>query len=219
MKKILLVLLSCSGALFCKAQKDSAFFEIGMNVASVIHSFGDEDNRFELSPYFLTLEKSFGKVGLRSGFGMYNSQSEQLASPSNGNTNFNIDTASVDVRLGLVFYKNLNEKWSLKYGLDGVISNQSSSRNTSFTNTDGQESEIVSSRTFSGVGVAPFLMAQYHFSKNISIGTEIGFRWLNGTTVDESVNDQFPEFNENLETTQTTLSLLAPTALFLVVRL
>lgn len=219
MKKILVFLLSTTSSIFSIAQKDSSFFEIGMNAATVLHSFDDENNRFELSPYFLTLEKSFGKVGLRSGFGLLSDQSEQLASPSNGNTNFNIDTSSVDIRLGLVFYKNLNDKWSLKYGLDGIISNQSTSRNTVFTNTEGQESETISSLDYNGVGVAPFLFAQYHFSKNVSIGTEIGFRWLNKTITKKDVNSQFPEFNENLETTKASLSLLAPTALFLIIRL
>ncbi len=219
MKKIIVLLIAVCPSFVAMSQKDSSFFEIGMNVRALISQFDRDQSRFEWSPYLFTLEKSFGKYGFRAGLGFYQNQSEELASPSNGNTNFNVDTTALDVRLGLVFYKNLNEKWSFRYGVDAVISNQSTSRNTTFTDPQGEVSETMLSVEKRGVGAAPFFFAQYHFSKKVSIGTEIGFRWLNQTILEEDLNDTFPEFNESIEKVQTSLSLLAPTSLFLIVRL
>ncbi len=211
------IALICSSMLV-SAQKDSTFFEIGMNVVPVIKNIQNTESKFVTSPYLLTLEKSFGKVGLRVGAGYDSDSRTELADPSNGNTNFDNDTSSMDLRFGIVLYKNFNEKWSLKYGVDALISNQSRSSNTFFIDQTGNENETLTSLDSKGFGISPFLFAQYHVSKNFSLGTEIGFKYIGYTSVEKDENSEFPEFNTETNRESTVLSIVPPTSLFLIVR-
>jgi hypothetical protein len=124
----------------------------------------------------------------------------------------------MDLRLGVVLYKNFNEKWSIKYGVDAIVANRSSNSNTIFVNANNIRHETTNNTESSGFGVAPFIFAQYHFSKNFSIGTEMSFRYLNNEISTVRENTEFPEFNAEINRTKTEVELLFPTALFVIVR-
>ena len=143
MKKTLIAAVLFGTSLTSIAQSDSSFVEVGMNVVPVFRSLQKENSDIPYSPYALTIEKKFKSLGLRLGAGYHSDSFNELAGQSNGNTDFVIDTTALDLRLGLVFYKNFKNNFSIKYGVDGVISNSSKSYNTVFIDEIGETREIV----------------------------------------------------------------------------
>lgn len=209
------IIFSCA-SLFGSAQKDSSFVEVGMNVIPIIKNFNNSN--WEVSPYMLQLEGSTGKVGLRVGLGLNSINFTELAGPTNGNVESNIDSSTVDLRFGLVLYKNFSPKWSLKYGIDGIISNSNSSRNDFFTNSLGTEIETIRSTSSKGFGVGAFLFAQYHISNHFSVGTELSFRTITSQIEIKDTNSEFPEFDSLINRENRQVGVLAPTSLFLIIR-
>jgi hypothetical protein len=218
MKKTLLFMGFVCSFFLSTAQKDSSFLEIGLNIFPVIRNVQSSESNMTINPYALTLENSFGKVGLRIGAGFYSSNDTENPSDFNGQNSFIRDTSSLDLRFGVVLYKNFNERWSLKYGADVVLANRSSESNTIFTNANNVRHETLNTTDVAGVGVSPFVFAQYHFSKNFSIGTELSFRYLTSDITFTRENTEFPEFDAETTRTKTDTELLFPTALFLIVR-
>lgn len=218
MKKTLIAVVLFGTSLSSLAQSDSSFVEVGMNVVPVFRSMQKENSDIPYSPYALTIEKKFKSLGLRLGAGYYSDSFNELAGQSNGNTDFVIDTTALDLRLGLVFYKNFKHNFSIKYGVDGIVSNGSKAYNTVFIDETGASREITNSLESKGVGVAPFFFAQYHFTPNFSIGTEISARLLSSKIEEVQNSTEEPGFNSSISSTQTTFSILPPTALFLIAR-
>ncbi|MFO0360060.1 MAG: hypothetical protein ACK50N_06140 [Flavobacteriales bacterium] len=218
MKKTLFIIGFVCSSILGTAQKDSSFFEIGLNVFPVIRNYNSAESDITLNPYALQLEKSFGKFGLRVGAGYRSIENTEEPSDFNGQNTFVQDTSTMDLRLGVVLYKNFNEKWSIKYGVDAIVANRSSNSNTIFVNANNIRHETTNNTESSGFGVAPFIFAQYHFSKNFSIGTEMSFRYLNNEISTVRENTEFPEFNAEINRTKTEVELLFPTALFVIVR-
>ena len=218
MKKTLFIIGFVCSSILGTAQKDSSFFEIGLNVFPVIRNYNSAESDMTLNPYALQLEKSFGKFGLRVGAGYRSIENTEEPSDFNGQNTFVQDTSTMDLRLGVVLYKNFNEKWSIKYGVDAIVANRSSNSNTIFVNANNIRHETTNNTESSGFGVAPFIFAQYHFSKNFSIGTEMSFRYLNNEISTVRENTEFPEFNAEINRTKTEVELLFPTALFVIVR-
>ncbi len=218
MKKTLLIIGFVCLSFLSNAQKDSSFFEIGLNVFPVLRNYNASESDITLNPYALQLEKSFGKFGLRAGAGFRSIENTEDPSDFNGQNTFVQDTSTLDIRFGMVVYKNFNEKWSIKYGVDAVIANRSSNSNTIFTNANNIRHETTNNTESNGFGVSPFIFAQYHFSKNFSIGTEMSFRYLSNDITIVRENTEFPEFNAEIIRTKTELELLFPTALFVIVR-
>lgn len=218
MKKTLFIIGFVCSSILGTAQKDSSFFEIGLNVFPVIRNYNSAESDITLNPYALQLEKSFGKFGLRVGAGYRSIENTEEPSDFNGQNTFVQDTSTMDLRFGVVLYKNFNEKWSIKYGVDAIVANRSSNSNTIFVNANNIRHETTNNTESSGFGVAPFIFAQYHFSKNFSIGTEMSFRYLNNEISTVRENTEFPEFNAEINRTKTEVELLFPTALFVIVR-
>jgi len=218
MKKTLFIIGFVCSSILGSAQKDSSFFEIGLNVFPVIRNYNSAESDITLNPYALQLEKSFGKFGLRVGAGYRSIENTEEPSDFNGQNTFVQDTSTMDLRFGVVLYKNFNEKWSIKYGVDAIVANRSSNSNTIFVNANNIRHETTNNTESSGFGVAPFIFAQYHFSKNFSIGTEMSFRYLNNEIATVRENTEFPEFNAEINRTKTEVELLFPTALFVIVR-
>jgi hypothetical protein len=218
MKKTLIAAVLFGTTLTSIAQSDSSFVEVGMNVVPVFRSLQKENSDIAYSPYALTIEKKFKSLGLRLGAGYFSDSFNELAGQSNGNTDFVIDTTALDLRLGLVFYKNFKNNFSIKYGVDGIVSNSSKSYNTVFIDETGVSKEIKNSLESKGVGVAPFFFAQYHFTPNFSIGTEVSARLLSSNIDDIQTSTEDPGFNSTINSTQKTFTILPPTALFLIAR-
>jgi hypothetical protein len=218
MKKTLFIIGFVCASILSSAQKDSSFFEIGLNVFPVLRNYNSAESDITLNPYALQLEKSFGKFGLRVGAGYRSIENTEEPSDFNGQNTFVQDTSTMDLRFGVALYKNFSEKWSIKYGIDAIIANRSSNSNTVFVNANNVRHETTNNTESSGFGVAPFIFAQYHFSKNFSIGTELSFRYLNNDISTVRENTEFPEFNAEINRTKTETELLFPTALFVIVR-
>lgn len=163
---ITFVMIFCFG--FSQAQSDSSFFELGINSLSLLNRNQNNLN----GPFMLTLEKGGAKVGFRAGIGYSSLLSTEKPSISNGNTEFQRDTTQLNLRFGLVLYKNFTQKFSLKYGLDTRISNTQQSGNTTFIDSQGDEINTTNQYRSGLFGVSPFVYLQYHITKNFSIGTE-----------------------------------------------
>lgn len=204
-------------SLALNAQTDSSFVEIGADVSPLFRSLFSGGNTITPA-YSLYLEKSFGHIGLRAGAGISNSTTVELAGPTNGNTETTTTLNSNNFRLGVVLYKNFNPKWGIKYGVDGVISSTKSERNDTFINLSNKEVTTISSVTTSGVGAQAFLFTQYHFSKNISVGTELALRFQQVKMEDADKNSEFPEFDTITNTEYNYFNFILPTNLYLIVR-
>jgi len=206
-----LVMLFCFG--FTQAQKDSSFFELGINGLSLI-------NRNQVNPagsFLLTLEKGGPKIGIRAGVGYTSLRSTEKPSVSNGNTEFQRDTTQFNLRMGLVLYKNFNQKFSLKYGIDARFSNLHRSGNTTFVDSQGAEVNTSSTYNQGLFGVSPFIYFQYHITKNFSVGTELSVLFSK-VTIEDSVTSEIADFNSILVTEQSYNKVEIPNALYLVVR-
>ena len=201
------------------AQKDSSYLELGLNVFPILKTVQNGSSDLMINPYAFTAEYVVkSKFGLRTGVGFSNNSSEELPSITKGKTTFINDTSSLDLRFGLFLNKKLGEKWTFKYGVDAIIEQQASSSNTVFTNANNERIETENSNEFRGFGFAPFVFAQYHLSKNFSVGTELSFRFLNGTQNEVVTSEVFPEFESETEKQITRNGILWPTALFLNIR-
>lgn len=218
MKRKLIVAIFALCGISGYTQTDSSFIEVGVNAVPVFRSIQKENSDIEYSPYTLTLEKKFGKVGLRAGIGYSSDSFTELAGETNGNTEFTVDTASMDVRLGLVFYKDFKKSFSIKYGIDGIISNRSKEYNTLFIDEIGEEREVLNTTTSKGVGASPFIFFQYHVTPNFSLGTELSLRLLSANMEEKQESTETPGFNSLTSYSQTTFSVVPPSALFLIVR-
>lgn len=218
MKRKLFVAIFALCSISGFTQTDSTFFEVGVNAVPVFRSIQKENSNIEYSPYTLTLEKKFGKIGVRAGFGYSSDSFTELAGETNGNTEFSVDTASMDVRLGLVFYKDFKKSFSIKYGVDGIISNQSKEYNTLFIDEIGEEREVLNTTTSKGVGVSPFIFFQYHITPNFSLGTELSVRLLSANMEEKQESTETPGFNSSTSYTNSSFSVVPPSALFLIVR-
>lgn len=218
MKKLLLAstLMACLSGY---SQKDSSYLELGLNVFPLIKTIQSGSSDLMINPYAFTAEYVVkSKFGVRAGVGFSSNSTEELPSLTNGNNTFINDTSSMDLRFGLFLNKKMGEKWTIKYGVDAVIENRSGSENTIFTDASNQRNETLVAREYSGFGVAPFLFAQYHLSKSFSVGTELSFRFINGSASRKTENTQFPDFNTELKEESTSNTILWPTALFLNIR-
>lgn len=218
MKKIFLASVMCA-CLSSYAQKDSSYLELGLNVFPLLKTVQNGNSDLIINPYAFTAEYVVkSKFGIRAGVGFSSNSSEELPSITNGNTTFINDSSALDLRFGLFLNKKFGEKWTFKYGVDAIIEQRSSNSNTVFTNANNERIETENSNEFSGFGFAPFVFAQYHLSKNFSVGTELSFRFLNGTQNEVVTSEVFPEFESETQKEITKNGILWPTALFLNIR-
>lgn len=208
---ITFVMLFCFG--YTQAQSDSSFFEVGVNGLSLFN----RNQNTPAGPFMLTLEKGGTKVGFRAGVGYSSLLSTEKPSISNGNTEFQRDTTQLNLRFGLVLYKNFTPKFSVKYGIDARISNTSQLGNTTFVDTQGQEIKTTNENKSGLFGVSPFIYLQYHFTKNFSVGTELS-ALFSKVTIEKTQTSEVTDFNSIIVTEQKYNRLEAPNALYLVVR-
>lgn len=208
---ITFVMLLCFG--FSQAQSDSSFFELGVNGLSLLNR--NQNN--VTGPFMLTLEKGGAKFGFRAGVGYSSLLSTEKPSVSNGNTEFQRDTTQLNLRFGLVLYKNFSPKFSIKYGLDARISNTRQSGNTTFIDLQGEEITTTNEYTSGLFGVSPYIYLQYHLTKNLSLGTELS-AIFSKVSIEETQTSEATDFNSILVTEQKYNKLEVPNALYLVVR-
>ena len=218
MKKSFVLFICLLSATFTKAQQDSSFFEIGINAFRLVDRIGGGENNRNINPYLFTAEYSFGKIGLRAGAGIDRMSRENLPAPINGNTTLTADSNYTNLRFGLVYYKNLTTKWSMKAGIDYISANVEKSVETSFPDpNEGTITNLLES-TRKESGISPFLYIQYHLSPRVSLGTELLCNITSWKQTDISSNSQFPNTDTEQEQQGKSFVFLAPSALFLSVR-
>jgi Outer membrane protein beta-barrel domain len=216
MKKILFLFIALIAFVNAKSQ-DSTYLELGINTARLLTL---RDNKAaSISPYVFTVEYKFSKkIGLRAGMGMYSNSEIQPANASNLNVRYQTDTSASAIRVGLVFYKTFNDKWSIKYGLDGQFNKREKASQTDAVDATNTAIRTTKKTAFSESGVDAFLFAQYHLTKRVSLGTEMMFAFLSSKSTDTETNSQFPTFDSTIDKNVTKRNLMAPTSLFLIFR-
>lgn len=217
MKKPFIFLLLLGLTTFTRAQSDTAFFEIGINAFRLVDRIGNSNTK-NINPYLFTAEYSFGKIGLRAGAGIDRFSRKDLPAPVNGNTTLTADSSYSDFRFGLVYYKNLTSRWSMKAGIDYVTGTDKGSIETSFPDPNGKTITNLVEFERKESGVSPFVFLQYHFSSRVSIGTEILCNITSWKRTESSKNSEFPSTNTNKEQEGKSFVIQAPSALFLSIR-
>jgi hypothetical protein len=220
MKSFVAILLLVGIGTLSKAQDTARFVEIGLNATPFVRqylNFG-ADSILDINPYVLTAEQKRGKYGIRVGLGLLSANDLELANEDNTEPAFKTNELTLALRAGLVAYKNLSKRFSLKYGTDLYFQYNLTRSETSTTGLfDDVQTVVISSFTYE-TGLSPFLFVQYHITPQFSIGTEalgkIGFV----SSVSKVENSQFPDFNDRDESIGTRFGLSAPTALFLILR-
>lgn len=201
--------------------QDSTFKELGLNATPFINQyldFGSGNGEFS-SPYMITYEQKFGKLGSRIGLGIISRNKNDK--PTNDNLTepeFHTNTLSLDARLGAVLYKNLSNRWDLKYGLDGTISLDNNKNWTVVKNVFGQEVTNTNSIMDWQSGLAPFVFVQFHVTKHFSLATELIGTATYGERVTKVQSSEFPEFDTRQESTSINFNIAPPTALYFIFR-
>lgn len=217
MKRICILTFSLLVCINCFSQKDSSYFEFGLNSARILTMFNANAEQ-QLSPYLLHAEYNSGRFGIRLGAGFSSQSSDELPGAANGNIEFVSDSVSTDVRFGLVIQNRLSPGWSFRFGVDAVLSNK---RITNETITENAFDELVT--TFSQykrreTGAAPFVWLQYHLSNRVSIATEMQLFITTIKSNDVEKNSEFPQFDTERIIESNRFALVPPTALYLLVR-
>ncbi len=201
--------------------QDSTFVELGINATPFVNQyldFGSGDGEFS-SPYMITYERKFGKLGSRVGLGVIANNSNDK--PINGKPTepeFHRSAMQLDARLGAVLYKSLSNRWNLKYGMDAVVTVNNNKNWTVVRNVFGELVINTNSINEWQGGLAPFLFVQFHITKHFSIATELIGRATYGEIVTKVHSSEFPEFATRQESTTMNFNIAAPTALYLIFR-
>ncbi len=220
MKKITILLLAALFHFNAYSQKDSAYFDLGINTVRLLTLAGNQSASSEkwINPYLLHAEGHIKFVSLRLGFGIQKHSSNEVPSDVNGNTTYIIDTLHRDFRIGVGLSARLSSKWTMKYGLDAYFGKYTTRRETQVPQpliglvTDVHE--IITKES----GVSPFLFFQYHFGPRISLGTELLMRFGSYTTTDKQTNSSFPGEDTIRTTNGNRVTMIPGTALFLTAR-
>jgi hypothetical protein len=206
---------------FCVSAQDTTFKELGLNATPFVNQyldFGSGNGEFS-SPYMITYEQRFGKLGSRIGFGVFANQTAEK--PVNGketDPEFRISTLQLDARWGAVMYKKLSRRWDLKYGLDATVSIDNSKNWTEVLNLFGDVVTNTNSVDEWSAGFSPFVFAQFHISDHFSLGTELVGIAAYGETITKVQSSEFPQFDTRQENTFNRFSIQPPTALFFIFR-
>ena len=222
MKKstVIVIAISLLTQAMCLAQ-DTTFKEIGLNAtpfANQYFNLGAGDN-FISSPYMLTYEQRFGMYGGRFGVGATASRStDNPVNDKPTEPSLHFSSSSMNLRLGVVRYKDLSKRWSLKYGVDAVFAQEATKSWTIVSDLFGQEIISTTSSNNWNAGCSPFFFAQWHVTEHFSLGTEILATLTYGSNTDKVINTAFPEFDTSQKSTAINFNIEPPTALFFLFR-
>ncbi len=221
MKQLLAIfLIMISSSVAMQAQDTLNFTEIGLNATPFVHqylSFGNNDTPLS-SPYILTGEKRCGRFGGRVGIGLISANDLEKADDDNTRPAIKTNELTLAIRAGIVAYKNLSRRFSLKYGSDLFFQYDMTRSVTSTTGLFGETQKVTISDYTYETGFSPFLFLQFHVTPQFSLGTEALGRLSVLSTVSKEENSQFPDFNDRQESIGTRFAISAPTSLFLILR-
>lgn len=202
--------------------QDSTFVEMGINATPFVNQyldFGSGNGEFS-SPYMITYEQKFGRLGSRVGLGIVANNRNDM--PINGKPTepeFHESSNKLDARWGAVLYKHLSKHWDLKYGIDAVFTLDKDKNWTVVKNVFGEEVTNTNSLITWQGGLAPFLFVQFHFTDHFSIATELIGRATYGEIVTKVHSSEFPEFATRQESRTMNFNIAPPIALYFIFRL
>lgn len=221
-KRFLALVITVFSLNAANAQTDSAYVEFGINAMRLL-TFGNAPqattNPEAWNPYLFTLEGGIKNFGVRVGFSRFKLNHTVFPVDINGNHRIDTDSSNTNMRIGLFYSYNPDEKWSFKIGVDYYSYNTKFFERSEFIQQTSQAEVIQeTTREYKETGFAPFINAQYHITPRVSLGTELLFK--NGN------------YNQNIDGSNTTSPLdvsrkfegkrsyfVLPTALFLTFRL
>ncbi|MBX7050720.1 MAG: hypothetical protein K1X54_01650 [Flavobacteriales bacterium] len=201
--------------------QDTTFHEIGLNATPFVNQYLNlgAGTNFVASPYMLTYEYRFGCMGGRFGIGA--TATKNTTNPVNDKPTepaLHSTSNTMNLRLGVVLYKDLSKRWSLKYGVDGVFSQSATKNWTVVSDLFGQEITSTTSNKNWRAGGAPFIFAQWHITDHFSLGTEVMAVVTVGNDVTKVTNTAFPEFDTSQKSSSVNFTIDPPTALFFIFR-
>ncbi len=219
MKKLLLLVLTMSLTIISKAQSDSSYLELGVNTIRLVNlGLGDRTTDNDVwNPYMLTASYGIKRFSIRYGMGYTSTFRQELPSAANGQTTSDTTAKHVDLRFGLGWEIGMGQKWSVKVGGDFFSSSRYSGFEAKFSNESGELVENIHEFDYTEKGFSPFVYIQHHFTKKVSVGTEILWR-MSGYTMKDSDTSNLNSAQIIKEYEGTKRLLMAPTALFLNVR-
>jgi len=219
MKKLLLAFVACCLIRNAQAQSDSTYFEVGMNAVRLLrlgmaNEVIDSDR---WNPYMFTCNLGVKRLSLRFGLGYESVFRRELPTSANGQTSSDTSSIKSDVRFGLGWEIGLGKKWDVKLGADFIAARRHSAFTSKFTSEADVAVENRLETTMREGGISPFIFLQYHITKNVSVGTEVLWRFSSYTMVEtDNSNLNSAVLERNYEGRKRFLQ--APSALFVSVR-
>lgn len=221
MKKVLFLLIfSATFGFTSNAQESDTFFEIGLNATPFVSQYLDfnSDNNDVISPYMITAEQRLNRIGFRVGLGVI--ATNRLEQPDDDNTEPKVRFKStvLAARGGMVLYKDISKRFSMKYGADLYFMRNSDIRKTTTIGFFGNEEVSTITSSLNEFGLSPFLFLQLHITPNFSLGTELLAKFSYSEGLQKEENTQFPDFDDLQKTKTGGFRIDAPTSLFFILR-
>lgn len=187
-------------------------FQLGLNapllLGRVISS--DPDQPGETNPYLLTGKFLVGKIALRAGIGGYLDkaiQREGMFADSE-----TTEMMGFDVRIGLEYQHDFSPRWTGNFGADWILF---SSKDKLIV--DSGFDVVTTGTQTSGWGIGPVLGLQFNITDRLSLLTEGAFYYTQSEGQTSRLFQNFPEFDDELGSIETTsLRLNLPITFFIV---
>jgi hypothetical protein len=192
---------------------------IGVNASPLLRqAFNMSDEPAAFNPYLFLAEYRLTSFGIRTGLGINNRFNRQLPDAIEGTPQIETTDNAMNFRLGYVRYRNLGEKWQVKYGLDMYYWNTTLDITTITNDFFGNQQTATALSTSHELGLSPFVYFQWNLNDRFSLGTEIlgSIGYVN--TLTREKNSQFPDFDDTDESEELKYNILPPTALYLMYR-
>jgi hypothetical protein len=187
--------------------------QLGVNATYFFKQFLNFGNSGSLaiSPYIVSY-KVFDRKhhGFRFGAGFNSTTSTKNPDSLNAQKT---TVANYNFRSGYEFQKQLSEKWTCFFGVDGVFNYQFQKS----TSSNGFDNVTSTNLTYS-YGGGPIFGIQFNLSKHVTLFTETGIYATAGETSTKSSFENNPVFNSKSKTNNSAINFVLPTSLFLNIR-
>ena len=191
---MLLFLLFSSADLIAqrKAKKDKTQNVIGINITSTLAGFfnsGGQD--IPKDPFLFSFKVDKGEHALRFGLDFSVDHSESFIS----NTFRRVQEDDFKLRAGYEWQKPVSKRFTMHYGLDGVLTYYYQKTSVEFS-----PSGLASFEKTRGAGGGPFLGVTFHLSERVSLSTEtyayLMFEWgETSTDIDPNLPPEQEDIN------------------------
>lgn len=151
---------------------------IGINITSTLAGFFNSGGQnIPKDPFLFSFKVDKGDHALRFGIDFSIDHSESFI----GNTLRNVQEDDFKFRAGYEWQKPVSERFTMHYGIDGVVTYYYQKTSVEFFPSD-----LSSFEKTRGIGGGPFLGVTFHLSERVSLSTEtyayLMFEWGNSST-------------------------------------